>query len=136
MLKYYRYYVGIAWAGQTLTIQYHRDTWAVSLPDGTQKTLPCKHLYPQPLAPAKLVRPSVPTASLSAHPNLLTRRVNQNGQIAFHNRLYFVGIAHKGLSLAVVPTDAGLEVYTAQQAWITTCPWKPPRQPDKPPCPM
>jgi two-component system, NarL family, response regulator LiaR len=34
------------------------------------------------------------------------------------------------------PTDAGLEVYTAQQAWITACPWKEPRQPDKPPSPM
>jgi hypothetical protein len=136
MLKYYRYYIGIAWAGQTLTIQRHSDTWTVSLPDGTQKTLPCKHLYPQPRAEVKLVRPAAPTAPLAAATNLLTRRANQNGQVAFHNRLYFVGIAHKGQTLTVVPTDAGLAVYTPQQAWITTCPWKEPRQPDKPPGPM
>jgi hypothetical protein len=136
MLKYYRYYIGIAWAGQTLTIQRTRDTWSVSLPDGTQKTLPCKHLYPQPRAEVKLVRPDAPTAPLAAETNLLTRRANQNGQIAFHNRLYFVGIAHKGQTLAVVPTAAGLEVYNTQQAWITTCPWREPHQPDKPPCPM
>ena len=136
MLKCYRYYIGIAWAGQTLIIQRNCDTWSVSLPDGTQKTLPCKHLHPQSPAEAKLVRPNAPTASLSAEPSLQTRRVNQNGQVAFHNRLYFVGIAHKGQTLAVAPTDVGLEVYNTQQAWITTCLWKQPREPDKPLCPM
>jgi transposase InsO family protein len=136
MLKSYCYYIGIAWAGQTLTIQHHSDTWTVSLPDGTQKTLPCKHLYPQPKAEIKRVRPNAPTTPLAPETTRLTRRVNQNGQVAFHNRLYFVGIAHQGQTLAVVPTDAGLEIYTTQQAWITTCPWKEPRQPDKPPCPM
>jgi len=135
-LQCYRYYIGIAWAGQTLTIQRQFDTWSVSLPDGTQKTLPCKHLYPQPPAEARPVRPSAPTAAQPTDSTPPTRRVNQNGQISFHNRLYFVGITHKGQTLAVVPTTAGLEVYTAQQAWITTCPWKQPRQPDKPPCPM
>ena len=135
-LKSYRYYIGIAWAGQTLIIQRNRDTWSVSVPDGTLKTLPCKHLYPQPKADVKLVRPAAPTAPLATTANVMTRRANQNGQIAFHNRLYFVGIAHKGQTLAVVPADVGLEVYTTQQAWITTCPWKEPRQPDKPPCPM
>ena len=136
MLKCYRYYIGIAWAGQTLTIQRHSDAWTVSLPDGTQKTLPCKHLYPQPQTEIKLVRPAAPTAPHWAETNRLTRRANQNGQVAFHNRLYFVGIAHKGQTLTVAPTDAGLEVFTTQLAWITTCPWKEPRQPDKPPCPM
>lgn len=136
MLNSYRYYIGIAWAGQTLTIQRHSDTWTVSVPDGTQKTLPCKHLYPRPRPAVKLARPAAPTAPRTAATNLLTRRVNQNGQVAFHNRLYFVGIAHKGQTLAVVPTAAGLEVYTTEQAWITTCPWKEPRQPDKPPNPM
>jgi len=38
MLKYYRYYIGIAWAGQTLIIQRNTDAWSVSSPDGTQKT--------------------------------------------------------------------------------------------------
>ncbi len=82
------------------------------------------------------MRPDAPAAPLSAETNLLTRRANQNGQVASHNRLCFVGIVHKGQTLTVVPTDAGLEVYTTQQAWITTCPWKEPRQPDKPPCPL
>jgi hypothetical protein len=136
MLKHYRYYIGIAWTGQTLTIHRRSDAWAVSLPDGTQKTLPCKHLYPQPAAKAKRMRPDAPTTPLSTQPNRLTRRTNPNGQIAFHKRLYFVGIAHKGQTLLVVPTAAGLEVYTTQQSWITTCPWKPPRQADKPLCPM
>jgi transposase InsO family protein len=135
-LKCYRYYIGIAWSAQTLTIQCQPDTWSVSLPDGTQKTLPCKHLFPQPPAEARPVRPSTPTAAPPTDSSPPTRRVNQNGQISFHNRLYFVGIAHKGQTLAVAPTTAGLEVYTTQQAWITTCPWKQPRQPDKPPCPM
>jgi transposase InsO family protein len=135
-LSNYRYYVGSAWAGQTLTIQRNSDAWSVSLPDGSQKTLPCKHLYPQPPARAKLLRPSAPMASLSTEPNLQTRRVNQNGQVAFHNRLYFVGIAQKGQTIAVVPTSAGLEIYNTQQAWITTCPWKQLPKPDKPLCPM
>ncbi len=135
-LQCYRYYVGIAWTGQTLTIQRSQDTWTVSLPDGTQKTLPCKHLYPQPPTKATPAQPKTPPTSPTTNCTLPSRRVNQNGQISFHNRLYFVGIGHKGQTLAVVPTDIGLEVYTPQQAWITTCPWKPPRQPDKPLCPM
>ena len=136
MLKHYRYYIGIAWAGQTLTIVRHPETWTVSVPDGSQKTVPCKHLYPQPQAEVKLVRPTAPTTPHAAETSFLTRRVNQKGQVAFHNRLYFVGITHKGQTLAVVPTAAGLEVYTAEHAWITTCPWKTPHQPDKPPNPM
>jgi hypothetical protein len=135
-LQSYRYYVGIAWVGQTLTIQRCSDTWSVSLPDGTEKTLPCKHLYPQPAPKTTLSRPSAPTAPPSAKPNPQTRRVNKNGQLSFHNRLYFVGLAHKGQTLAVVPTSVGLEVYTTQQAWVTTCPWKTPLDADKPPGPM
>jgi hypothetical protein len=68
----------------------------VSLPDGMQKTLPGKHLYPQSKTESEPVRPNAPTASLAGQTSLLTRRVNQNSQVAFHNRLCFVGIAHKG----------------------------------------
>jgi hypothetical protein len=135
-LQSYRYYVGIAWVGQTLTIQRCSDTWSVSLPDGTEKALPCKHLLPQPAPKTALTRPNAPTAPPSAKLNPQTRRVNKNGQLSFHNRLYFVGIAHQGQTLAVVPTSAGLEVYTDQQAWVTTCPWKTPLDADKPPGPM
>jgi len=70
MLKHYRYYIGIAWAGQSPTIERHTDTWAITLPDGTQKTVPCKHLYPQPEAEVKRVPPAAPTTPLAAenHP--------------------------------------------------------------------
>ncbi len=130
-LNRYLYYVAIAWAGQTLTIQREADTWQVSLPDGSTKILPCKHALPTP-SRRPAARSSPPTHPPAEPSALQTRHVTQRGQVAFHKRLYYVGIAHAGQTVAVVPTSEGLSVYTLEQAWITTCLWKEANQPDKP----
>lgn len=123
------YYVGIAWTGHTLTIQAQGDSWWITLPDGSTKTLPSKHLFPQP--PRRPVPsdseapPSPPPASTAFH----ARRVTRTGQV------YYVGIAHRGQTVYVSPLPEGLAAYTTEHAWITTCPWKPHLQPDKPLCP-
>jgi hypothetical protein len=132
-LNSYLYYVGIAWIGQKLRIERTGDSWQVTLPDGSTKSLPCKHLFPQPdrtTRPAKLPppqpRPFTP---------FQTRRVTKYGQIAFHKRFYYVGRAHKGQTVGVAATPEGLAVYTTDAAWITTCPWKEACPPVKPLCP-
>ncbi len=121
-LNSYLYYVGIAWIGQQLCLERVGDCWQVTLPDGSTKSLPCKHLFPQaqPTAqPAKLPppqpRPFTP---------FQTRRVTQLGQVAFHKRFYYVGRAHKGQIVGVAATPEGLAIYTTEAAWIRTCPWK------------
>jgi hypothetical protein len=56
-LNSYLYHVGIAWIGQKLRIERTGDRWHVRLPDGSTKSLPRKHLFPQPdrtTRPAKL----------------------------------------------------------------------------------
>lgn len=133
-LNHCLYYVGIAWTGQTLIVQPQNDSWMITLPDGATKTLPRKHLLPQPPRhpiPARPNAPAPPPASKTFH----ARRVTKTGQVAFSHRLYYVGIAHRGLTIYVSPTPDGLAAYTSEQAWITTCPWKPHLQPDKPLCP-
>jgi len=132
-LSSYLYYVGIAWIGQKLRIERIGDSWHVTLPDGSTKSLPCKHLFPQPdriTRPAKLAppqpRPFTP---------FQTRHVTQYGQIAFHKRFYYVGRAHKGQTVGVAATPEGLAVYTTDAAWITTCPWKEAQPAVKPLCP-
>jgi hypothetical protein len=121
-LNSYLYYVGIAWIGQRLGVERVGDCWQVGLPDGSTKSLPCKHLFPQAertAHPAKLPppqpRPFTP---------FQTRRVTQLGQIAFHKRFYYVGRAHKGQTVGVAATPEGLAIYTPDAAWIRTCPWK------------
>jgi hypothetical protein len=130
ILNSYLYYVGIAWIGQKIHIQRDGDRWQVTLPDGSTKTWPCKHLFPQPARTAAPAKPAPP------QPRDLTpfqtRRVTKCGQVAFHNRLYYVGVAHKGQTVGVTPTPEGLAVYTTNAAWITTCPWKDGQQPVKP----
>lgn len=133
-LNHCLYYVGIAWTGQTLTVQPQGDSWLITLPDGTTKTLPRKHLLPQPIRPlvaSGAQTPTPPPASKTFH----SRRVTRTGQVSFFHRLYYVGIAHRGKTVYVSPTPEGLATYTAESAWITTCPWKSHLQPDKPLCP-
>lgn len=133
VLNRYLYYVGIAWIGQKVLIQRDGAHWQVTLPDGSTKTWPCKHLLPQP------VRTAAPTQPAPPQPRDFTafqpRRVTKCGQIAFHNHLYYVGIAHKGQTVGVTPTAEGLAVYTTDAAWITTCPWKDGQKPVEPLCP-
>ena len=57
------------------------------------------------------------------------------GQIAFHDHLYYVGIALRGETVYVLPINDGLAVYNSDQAWIRTCPWPNNDPPDKPLCP-
>jgi transposase InsO family protein len=127
------YYVGIAWSGQRVTIERQGDVWLIPLPDGSTKTLPDKHLFPRPLRP-RPPRPETPPAQPEANA-FHTRRVTTAGQVAFHHRLYYVGTAHRGETVAVVPTSQGLAVYSAEHAWITTCPWRDQPQEDEPVCP-
>lgn len=132
-IQSYLYYVGIAWIGQHLTIERSGEHWQVSLPDGSTKALPCKHLFPPPsrrTSPTKLAPPQ-PREFTSFQ----TRRVTKRGQINFHKRFYYVGIAHKGETVGVAPTPEGLAIYTTDHAWITTCPWKEPCPSVEPPCP-
>lgn len=128
----YLYYVGIAWIGQPLTIQCSGDHWQVTLPDGSTKSLPCKHLFPQPGRSAPPTRLPPPPREFTP---FQTRRVTKRGQINFHKRFYYVGVAHKGEIVGVAPTPEGLAVYATDHAWITTCPWKEPCPPVEPPCP-
>jgi hypothetical protein len=129
------YYVGVAWAGLTLTLQPQGDTWLVTLPDGSTKSIP----DPQSLLPlARRPSPPRPQTPPSRPPEPVSfqaRRVTKRGQISFHNRLYFIGIAHCGERVFVTPVSDGLAVYNADHAWITTCPWKGNQRADKPPCP-
>jgi len=127
------YYVGIAWMGQRITIERQQDAWQILLPDGATKTLPDKHLFPLPPR-AHPSRPQSPPAQPKAS-TFLTRRVTSIGQVAFHHRLYYVGIAHRGKTVRVVPTPEGLAVYDGELAWITTCPWRDLPKEDKPLCP-
>jgi len=131
-LNSYLYYVGVAWAGQTLLIERSADQWHVTLPDGSTKTWPCKHLFPQPsrtAAPARLPPPE-PRDRTRFQP----RRVTKGGQISFYKRFYYVGIAYKGQTVGVVASPEGLEIYTPDAAWITTCPWKEAPIPVEPLC--
>jgi hypothetical protein len=129
------YYLGVAWAGLTLTLQPQGATWLVTFPDGSTQSIPDpQFLVPlarRPSPPRPLAPPSQPPEPATLH----TRRVTKRGQISFHNRLYFVGIAHGGERVLVTPVSEGLAVYNTDHAWITTCPWKGNQQPDKPPCP-
>lgn len=132
MLNRYLYYVGVAWIGQKILIQRDGDQWQATLPDGSTKIWPCKHLFPQPARTAA-TKPTPPQPrDFSA---FQTRRVTKCGQVAFHNRLYYVGVAHKGQTVGVTPTTEGLAVFTTDAAWITTCPWKAIPQPVEPLCP-
>lgn len=129
----YLYYVGIAWAGQKVTIEREEGGWRVILPDGSLKVLPNKAFLPQlPRRPPRSSSsPSQPPEAGTFH----TRRVTRTGQISFHHRLYYVGITFQGESVFVAPTPTGLAVYNREYAWLTTCPWKPQPQEDKPLCP-
>ncbi len=132
----YLYYLGISWAGQTVTVQREEQAWSVSLPDGSTKTLPCKHLVPQPHRQPTPPKPKTPPSTQPEPVAFQTRRVTKTGQIAFHHRLYDVGIAYKGTMVHVAPTPEGLSVYNMDHAWITACPWKQLHPPDKPICPL
>jgi len=129
------YYLGVAWAGLTLTLQPQGDTWLVTFPDGSTKSIP----DPQFLSPlarsSSPPRPQAPPHQPPEPVTFQTRRVTERGQISFHNRLYFVGIAHCGERVLVMPVSEGLAVYNIDHAWITTCPWKGDQKADKPPCP-
>jgi hypothetical protein len=133
LLNRYLYYVGIAWIGQKVLIQRDGASWQITLPDGSTKTWPCKHLFPQPARTASPARPAPPQPR--DRTAFQTRRVTIRGQVAFHNRLYYVGVVHKGQTVGVTPTDEGLAVYTIDAAWITTCPWKDGQKPVEPPRP-
>ena len=134
-LNRYLYYVGIAWVRQTVTVQPQRDSWEMSLPDGSTKTAPQKHLFPQPAQSHRPARLDLPPLQRPDHTVLQQRRVTRTGQIAFYHRLYYVGIAHRGETVRVAPTSQGLSIYNAELAWITTCCWKQPQGLDEPLCP-
>ncbi len=129
------YYLGVAWTGLTLTLQPQGETWLVTFPDGSTKFIPDPQLLlplaRSPSPPRPLTPPSQPPEPATFR----TRRVTKRGQISFHNRLYFVGIAHCGERVLVTPVSEGLAVYNTDRAWITTCPWKRNQQADKPTCP-
>jgi len=132
-LKKHLFYVGIAWSGQTLTLEPQGASWRINLPDGSTKTILDPLLLPPPSprpARARSQTPPSPTPTVGTW-----RRVTKQGQIAFHNRLYYVGIAHSGERVLVIPLAEGLAVYNADQAWIRTCPWRKEDQVDKPLCP-
>jgi len=134
-IHHFLYYVGIAWMGQTLTVLPEPDSWSVTLPDGSLKTLPLKHTFPT-LTPGPASSPSrVPPPEQPASTPYQTRRVTRTGQISFFKRLYYAGIAHRGRTVLATPTPQGLAIYTTDRAWITTRPWQAPDQPDKPLCP-
>jgi hypothetical protein len=128
------YYVGIAWATRTLTLQPQESSWTVEFPDGSTKVIPNPHLLPMPGQ-----KPSAPRAQTppSQRPGTLfhPRRVTRTGQVAFNNRLYYAGIALSGQTVKVIPVTEGLAVYNADNAWITTCPWRADVKADEPLCP-
>jgi Homeodomain-like domain len=130
-----KYYVGIAWATQTLTLRPQGLSWVVNLPDGSTKELPDPAT---PSASRQKVSPHQPQTPPAQQPGsacLHTRHVTKTGQVAFHNRLYYVGINLHGQTVNVTPITEGLAVYTPDKTWIRTCPWKPNAQPDEPLCP-
>jgi hypothetical protein len=127
------YYVGIAWAKQTLTLEPQGSSWAVALPDGSTKVLPNPQLLPVPgQKPSRQQRPHLPPTPQPDGTAFHTRRVTKTGQIAFHNRLYYVHIALHGQTVNVIPVAEGLAVYNAENAWITTCPWRSEAHPVEP----
>lgn len=119
------YYIGVAWQGCRVTLRREGEYWITDLPDGSTKTLPDKSLLPPPERQSRQAkpRPKAPD-SLSPKGILHPRRVTKTGQIAFHNRLYYVGVAHARETVYVTPSQQGLVVYNAEQAWLTTCPWR------------
>ncbi len=129
------YYVGIAWAGQKVTLRRQEESWQVTLPDGSTRTLPDKHLLPPTPSPPPPHRPTTPPTPQPPTAAFHSRRVTRTGQIAFYHHLYYVGIAHRGETVFVAPTPNGLAVYNADYAWITTCLWKTQPHEDKPLCP-
>jgi transposase len=129
------YYVGLAWIRQTLTLQPQGGSWQVDLPDGSTKTIPDPQLLPPPRCQPAPVRSKVPPMGRPELDAFQARRVTRRGQIAFHHRLYYVGVAHRGETVYAVPAPEGLTVYNAGRAWITTCPWRDDDLPDKPLCP-
>jgi hypothetical protein len=134
-LKGFLYYVGIAWAGLTLPVERQGDSWQVSFPDGSGKTFPQRHLFPRPRHQSRAEKTKTPPSQPPEPEALQTRRVTKTGQVSFHHRLYYVGIAHQGETIYVAPTPEGLGVYTTDYAWIKSCPWKTAEHPDKPLCP-
>jgi len=129
------FYVGIAWSGQTLVLQPQGASWQIIFPDGSTKDIPDPQLLPPPGPRPTRARPQTVPEQPPVEGALPIRRVTKTGQIAFHNRLYYVGIAHSGESVHVVPLAEGLAVYNGDHAWIRTCPWKSDDQLDKPLCP-
>jgi Homeodomain-like domain len=128
------YYVGIAWATRTLTLQPQGASWAVAFPDGSTKVLP-HQLLPVPGQKPEPHRLHTLPAQQPDGTAFHTRRITKTGQVAFHNRLYYVGIALHGQTVNVIPLTEGLAVYAAGDAWITTCPWRSDAKPDEPLCP-
>jgi hypothetical protein len=128
------FYVGIAWATHTLTLRPQDGSWTVEFPDGSTKVVPNPHLLPWPGQKACAPRPQTPP---SQQPGTLfhARRVTTTGQVAFNNRLYYAGITLRGQTVKVIPLTEGLAVYTSDDAWLTTCPWRPEAKPDEPLCP-
>jgi hypothetical protein len=129
------YYVGLAWATQTLTLQPQGATWTVTLSDGSTKSIPNPQLLPVPGQKPSRKRSPTPPAHQPDGTALQTRRITKTGQVAFHNRLYYAGIALYGQTVKVIPLAEGLAVYNTDNAWITTCPWRPSPAPDEPLCP-
>jgi hypothetical protein len=128
------FYVGIAWATHTVTLQPQDASWTVELPDGSTKVVPHPHLLPWPGQRPWTPRPQTPP---SEQPGTLfhTRRVTTTGQVAFNRRLYYAGIALHGQTVKVIPVTEGLAVYNVDNAWITTCPWREEVKPVEPLCP-
>ena len=129
------YYVGVAWIKQTLTLLPQGTTWTVTLPDGSTKSLPNPQLLPVPEQKASPKRSHTPPAQQPDGAVFQTRRITKTGQVFFHNRLYYAGIALHGQTDKVTPLVDGLAVYNADNAWITTCLWSSTATPDEPPCP-
>lgn len=94
-INHFLYYVGIAWTGQTVTAQPEQDSWTVTLPDGSAKTLPLKHTLPTLSHRPTPSRPQAPPHQQPAPETFQIRRVTRTGQISFHHRLYYAGIAHR-----------------------------------------
>jgi transposase InsO family protein len=134
-IKHHLYYVGVAWATRTLTLQQQDASWAVALPDGSTKVLPNPHLLPVPGQKPSTQRPHTPPAQQPDGTVFHTRRITKTGQIFFHHHLYYAGIALHGQTVKVIPLTEGLAVYNSDNAWIRTCPWKEDAKPDEPLCP-
>jgi hypothetical protein len=128
------FYVGIAWATRTLTLQPQGAAWAVEFPDGSTKVIPNPSLLPVPGQKPSRPRPQTPP---SQRPGTLfhTRRVTKTGQVFFNRRLYYAGVALHGQTVKVIPSTEGLAVYNTDDAWITTCPWREEAKSVEPLCP-